>query len=334
MQELVSVLVPARNAEKWIGECIRSVLNQTWPNCELIVVDDGSLDGTYEAAKAFQSRRVKVLTQQNMGACSARNKALSLAQGDYIQWLDADDLLAPDKIALQLKHAKEQRDPSVLISSSFGSFYFRVHKATFRPTHLWQDMAPVEWFIARFTNRVWVNPAVWLVSRRLADLIGPWDERLTLNDDGEYFARAVAACSGIKFVSEARCYYRQANPGSLSKIYSHKALQSLLLSLKLCYGYLLLLENSDRTRTAVLEHLQHCVIFFYPDEKELLERADELAKELGGTLTVPKLSAKYAFVAKVFGWNVGKKLVLTVPKLKKRTASSYDKLMSMFDPAT
>lgn len=334
MGKLVSVLVPAFNAQRWIGECITSVLSQTWPEYELIVVDDGSSDRTYEIARRFQSRCVKVVSQDNRGASAARNKALSLAQGEYIQWLDADDLLAADKISQQLRYEGELRNSSVLLSSCFGSFFFRVHKARFRPTRLWNDMSPVEWFITRFSDRVWMNPAVWLVSRRLTDQIGPWDERLTLNDDGEYFARAVAACEGIRFVPEARCYYRQANAGSLSKTYSHEALESLFLSLKLCYGYLLLREDSERTRAAALGHLQNCLLFFYPEEKEILARADDLARELGGTLAVPRLSRKYLLVRKLFGWNRAKRVALAVPKLKKRAFATYDRFMSSLETRT
>lgn len=331
MGELVSVLVPAFNAEKWIGQCIKSVLSQTWPNRELIIVDDGSSDRTFEIARQFQSGWVKVVSQDNMGASAARNKALSLAQGEFIQWLDADDLLARDKISEQLRYAKDVKNSSLLLSASFGSFFYRVHKARFRATGLWADMSPVEWFITRFNDRVWMNPAVWLVSRSLTERIGPWDERLTLNDDGEYFARAVAACEGIKFVPEAICYYRQANADSLSKTYSHQALESLFLSLKLCYGYLILREDSERTRTSALGHLQNCLIFFYPEEKEILARANELAKDLGGTLTAPVLSRKYLLIKKLFGWNIAKRLILTVPKLKKRVLGSCDKLISVLE---
>src|SRR5688572_32856810 len=102
MAKLVSILIPAYNAERWIGATIRSALAQTWPDTEIIVIDDGSRDGTLAIARGFQSRSVKVVTQPNTGAAGARNAALELAQGAYIQWLDADDLLAPDKIAAQM----------------------------------------------------------------------------------------------------------------------------------------------------------------------------------------------------------------------------------------
>ena len=90
MTELVSVLIPAHNAERWLAAAIRSVLAQSWPRIEVIIVDDGSSDGTLALAKALESASVKVVSQPNMGAAAARNKALELAQGTYIQWLDAD----------------------------------------------------------------------------------------------------------------------------------------------------------------------------------------------------------------------------------------------------
>ena len=93
MQPLVSILIPAYNAQQYIAETIRSALAQTWPRKEIIIVDDGSIDGTLALARSFASASVQVVTQQNQGAAAARNKAFSLCQGDFIQWLDADDPL-------------------------------------------------------------------------------------------------------------------------------------------------------------------------------------------------------------------------------------------------
>ena len=101
MKPLVSILIPAYNAAEWIAESLRSAMEQTWPRKEIIVVDDGSRDRTAEVARRFASNEVAVVSIENQGAAAARNHALQLAQGDYIQWLDADDLLAPDKIERQ-----------------------------------------------------------------------------------------------------------------------------------------------------------------------------------------------------------------------------------------
>src|SRR5208282_3082860 len=94
----VSILIPAYNAQEWIANTLRSAIAQTWEPKEIIVVDDGSADQTFAIARQFESDAVRVVTQRNQGAAAARNHAFALSRGEYIQWLDADDLLAPDKI--------------------------------------------------------------------------------------------------------------------------------------------------------------------------------------------------------------------------------------------
>lgn len=98
---LVSIVVPAYSVEKYIGECLDSLTRQTYRDIEVIVVDDGSTDGTYEAARAKASKdnRIKVLKQANSGPGAARNKAIALACGQYLTFADADDILPPTAIA-------------------------------------------------------------------------------------------------------------------------------------------------------------------------------------------------------------------------------------------
>src|SRR5580693_7854433 len=103
MKPLVSILIPAYNAEAWISDTLRSAIGQTWEPKEIIVVDDGSKDQTLAIARQFESKQVRVVSQENQGAAAARNKCFSLSQGQYIQWLDADDLLGPDKISRQME---------------------------------------------------------------------------------------------------------------------------------------------------------------------------------------------------------------------------------------
>ena len=102
MKPLVSILIPAYNAAEYIAATLESAVAQTWPHREIIVVNDGSRDRTLEIARSFEPRGVTVVTQSNQGAAAARNAALKASRGDYIQWLDADDLLAPEKIARQI----------------------------------------------------------------------------------------------------------------------------------------------------------------------------------------------------------------------------------------
>ncbi len=164
MSRVVSILIPAYNAERWIAETLKSALGQTWKEKEIIVVDDGSTDGTYEIAKKFESPIVKVVRQENRGAAAARNKAYSICQGEYIQWLDADDLLARDKIELQMNIAARE-SKLTLLSGAFGIFFMIPERARFVPTSLWKDMSPVDWLCTKFEENLWMNPAVWLMNR-------------------------------------------------------------------------------------------------------------------------------------------------------------------------
>jgi glycosyltransferase involved in cell wall biosynthesis len=298
---LVSILIPAYNAERWIVASVQSAIAQDWPRTEVIVVDDGSRDGTLETVRRLESSHVKVVTQENGGASAARNRALSLAQGDYVQWLDADDLLAPDKLSRQLEVGSAE-GPGVLLSSAFGRFYSRSERAVFSPTLLWRDLSPVDWIATKFANNLWMAHLVWLVSRDLTEAAGPWNEALSLDDDGEYFCRVVAKSRMVRFVPDARSYYRQWNLSSLSRGASLKASRSLLTSVTLSTGHLLALEDSQRTRDAALSYLGVLMHYFYPEKKELLEELQALAARLGHRLDPPKLSLKYELIKRVIGW--------------------------------
>ena len=133
MKPLVSILIPAYNSEEWIADTIQSAIAQTWQRKEIIVVDDGSSDRTAEVARRFASKEVSVVSTENQGAAAARNHALQLSQGDYIQWLDADDLLAPDKIERQLAALREATAQRILLSSPWAYFSYRTQPCTLRP---------------------------------------------------------------------------------------------------------------------------------------------------------------------------------------------------------
>src|SRR6266516_2561046 len=137
MEPLVSILIPAFNAQATIADTLASAVRQTWRRKEIIVVDDGSRDRTRSVAGAFAGDGVRVVTQENQGAAAARNTAFSSSAGDYIQWLDADDLMAPDKIAMQLDalNDRSSRERTVL-SGSWGRFFHRPSRASFAPSGL------------------------------------------------------------------------------------------------------------------------------------------------------------------------------------------------------
>ncbi len=98
---LVSVIMPCHNAERWVGEAIESCLNQTYPNVEVIVVDDGSTDGSGDVIRRFalaSQEKIKHLSQTRAGSNSARNAGMRASCGDYLLFLDSDDLLFPNSV--------------------------------------------------------------------------------------------------------------------------------------------------------------------------------------------------------------------------------------------
>jgi glycosyltransferase involved in cell wall biosynthesis len=327
MDELVSIIIPAYNAERWISDTIKSAISQTWSKKEIIIVDDGSTDSTLAIARSFESTHVKVLAQQNQGVSAARNNGLKLAQGQYIQWLDADDILAPGKIMNQLKNAERGQDSRTLLTSSFGTFYYCQSRAKVNPTELWQDLLPVDWLLNKFNEKVWMNPAPWLVSRKLTEEAGPWNERLVRDNDGEYICRVVAASKKVRFVREAMSYYRVCNFGSLSNSLSDKACESIALSLSLCFEYLLSLENSDRARSACLNYLQFFMPMFYPEKEKLLAKLHALASQLGGQLSAPEMNWKYTLFKRVTGVKVAKSIMIGSAKTKYKVITSLDRIL-------
>lgn len=109
MNPKVSVIIPAYNTEAYIGEAIKSALEQTLHDIEVIVVDDASSDKTVEIAKSFIDKRLKVIVnQQNVGAAAARNRALRAAQGEWIAVLDSDDWYAPERLEKLVSLADEK----------------------------------------------------------------------------------------------------------------------------------------------------------------------------------------------------------------------------------
>ena len=329
MAELVSILIPAFNAGKWIGQAIRSSINQTWPEKEIIIIDDGSTDNTFKIASRYKFRLVKLVSQDHAGASVARNKALFFAQGDYIQWLDSDDLLAPEKIALQMQKVKYHQNSLLLFSCAWADFYSGTYNAKFMPSSLWRDLEPLEWIYRKIADGSWLAPESWLVSRKLTELAGPWDEMLSRDIDGEYFCRVVAACEKVLFIPDAKCYHRIDNPRSISSAFNltYDKRESILLSINKQNKYLLSLENSDRTRAACLKNLQRCLIYFYPEGQEIFKRACELADELGGKLLPLDLGWKYNWIAKLLGLKSAKYAQRVMALAKALFCRNWDRII-------
>ena len=307
MIPLVSILIPCHHAAPWLAATLESALAQTHPRTEIIFVDDGSTDHSLALARTFEPRGVRVVTQPNAGASAARNHALRLACGDFIQFLDADDLLAPDKISAQLATLAAS-PPRSVAAGPWGRFATDPAAAVFVLEDNWRDSAPLDWLALNFAGRGMMPPAAWLTPRTVLDAAGPWDERLSLNDDGEYFCRVLLASSGIRFCAVARTFYRSNLSSSLSRRRSAAAWTSAYLSHELCEGHLLSAEDSPRTRRACADLYQRFAYAAYPDCPALVSSAETRARALGGSTERPGGARAFRLLATVLGWKLARRL--------------------------
>jgi teichuronic acid biosynthesis glycosyltransferase TuaG len=171
-QPLVSVIVPAYNAEKYIKATIESALEQTYRNLEVVVGDDGSTDGTREIVQALAARdpRVKYFSQKNAGQSAARNLAIAHAQGKYIAFLDADDLFLPTKLEEQVGYLEAHPDCGV----SYCNIY---HFFDGDPTHLYRFDVPTPsgLLFDKLLRANFINPLTVVLRKELLDRYGAFE---------------------------------------------------------------------------------------------------------------------------------------------------------------
>lgn len=303
---LVSILVPAYRAEATLAETLESALAQTYPNVEVVVVDDGSPDGTLDVARRYESRGVRVVAQeQNRGQTATLNRALAemSPEAAFVQYLDADDTVAPGKIEAQVRRLLAE-PPGTLATCAWARFYDGdPASAVFETFHDHRDYPdPIDWLVDDWTGQGTMPPGAWLYPRAVVDAVGPWNEALSLNNDMEYFTRACLAASGIAFVPEARLHYRSGGGSNLSAARTAAAMASQREVIRLSTERLLAREASARTRRAAACYWQSLAFMAYPDHPALVAEAETRAQALGGGTLDYGVARPFRPVRDLLGW--------------------------------
>lgn len=208
---LVSVIIPAYNSEKTIVRTLDSVFSQNYASLEVIVVNDGSTDNTEHIVKSY-SDRIIYIAQKNAGVSVARNTGFEHSSGEYIQYLDADDLLAEDKIEKQVKAILESH-----ADVAYGDW------KKFNELNGYQEFETVEREMKgrpeiELITDFWVPLAALLYTRAIAIKIGGWNLDLPIIQDARYALDA--AIQGAKFIYTPGIMglYRVNDAGSLSTL--------------------------------------------------------------------------------------------------------------------
>jgi glycosyltransferase involved in cell wall biosynthesis len=214
---LVSVIIPCFNAERFIDATIASVDQQTGVDWELIVVDDGSSDGSLKVIKAWQHRlgiRMKLHSGPNRGVSAARNTGTAMAHGDFLQYLDADDLLRPGTLqrrvaALAAGGDVVYCDWQKLVEQPDGGFSAgEIIARCIEDMHQRAEIA--------LLTKFWAPPAALLYSRQIVDEIGGWNESLPVIQDARFALDAAIAGARFVHLPEVGADYRVLRGTSLS----------------------------------------------------------------------------------------------------------------------
>jgi glycosyltransferase involved in cell wall biosynthesis len=201
---LVSVIVPCYNQARFLRAAVDSLQAQTFSHWECIIINDGSNDNTDEMAKALSltDQRVRLLSQPNRGLSDARNRGLSEARGDYVQFLDADDLIEQDKFLKQVNHLVSHPEHDVVYSDAR---YFPAEQPEKRLYSYWGEERPwvkCVWedegtFIAKLVQRNVMPVNAPLLRKAVVDDIGSFDISLKAAEDWDYWCRC--ATQGVRF---------------------------------------------------------------------------------------------------------------------------------------
>jgi glycosyltransferase involved in cell wall biosynthesis len=316
---LISVIIPLYNAEKYISECITSVLNQSWPNIEVIVVDDGSKDNSLAVAKSFECDNVKVFSQENKGASAARNKGLAVAKGDYIQFLDADDLLKNDKLFVALESMEGHSNaisvcPVVHFSEQTANELEQLKPNAYELLFYKNSADPFDFLMNLYgaeDNKGSMIPLhCWLTPTALIKKAGQWDESLTVNDDGEFFCRVVLQAQQIVFTDKTVCYYRKySGNASLSAGKNITALYSQYKAILLQEAHLAKHKTDERIDRVIVRLLMGLLMIAYPADKSLSKKIQIQIKQHKVKAIAPPIGgAKIELIKKIFGWKVARNL--------------------------
>jgi glycosyltransferase involved in cell wall biosynthesis len=251
-------------------------------------------------------RGVRVFNQENLGQCSAANRAFNESKGDYIKFFDADDLLSPEMIEKQMARLNGRTD--AVASSQWGRFYDD-DLSTFKLNHqaVWRDMEAADWLVEAWSDvRPMMQCALWLIPRQILEVSGGWDEELSLINDFEFFTRVLCNAGNVLFTHGATLYYRSGLVGSLSGQKNRRAVESQYQALIRGTSQLLNSRSDPEARVTCANLLQDFIYSYYPQHSDLRSQLSRRIQELGGSDLSPDGPPRFLKLQKVIGWRAAK----------------------------
>lgn len=321
VEGLVSTIIPVHNRPVLLREAVESVLRQSYRHTEIIVVDDGSTDDTLAVARALAADHVNpihVLHQRNSGVGLAREAGRGAASGEFIQYLDSDDILLPRKFEQQVTGLRQRPDCGV----AYGKTHYCMRGSSSEKRPWKRTGENIESMFPSFLRSRWWGTSTPLYRRELTDAAGPW-LALSNEEDWEYDCRLAAM--GVRlyfvdeFVSEEREHpgVRLSRGGAISrdKLRDRAKAHALILEHALKAG--INADNADQQHFARELFLlaRQCGAAGLTAESRDLFR---LAKAASGPVRARGIDFRlYEFAAGIVGWPLAGRLACSADRLRK-----------------
>lgn len=299
---LVSILIPLYNAEKYIEETITRALMQTYPNIELVIVDDHSTDNSLGIAQKYASEKVHIYSNPKKGGNAARNYAFEKCSGEYVKFMDADDYMDDCMIEYQLKRLLAEKEPEGCVAFSPVIMRFADSRDQYQQGRsIDHDYMPgIELLIDIWRGKGWHCPHCHLMHRSLVKKANLWDETVLKNQDGEFFARIYAAATKAISVKTVNAIWRQTHNG-VSRQTSEKAWKSFFETHRRIAELILSYKNNEETKYNCSRYICASLFEHYPIPDVCIKAQELFLKKHNMKFVVPN-KRRYKYLSSVFGW--------------------------------
>lgn len=304
-----SIIIPAYNASLCISETLDSVLQQLHKNIEIIIIDDNSSDDTWGVIGNYSNKYpkiIKIYKNKRKGACAARNYGFELSSGDFILYLDADDILSNNKLSSQLDLLAKANDPLAISVSRWQHFEYKIDDAVENKMFVCRDYNPAYLVLLdMWTYGEMLQTSCWLVPRSIIELIDGWNETFKSNptDDSEFFTKVVLKSSKIVYDSLGVVFYRRPVVGgiNLSQSRNYESIKSIIKTYQ-SYELILEFDSSEVVKIGLANNYLNFIYEFYPLFPDLLKKAEDSFYNLGYKKMWPAGGENFKKIASILGF--------------------------------
>jgi glycosyltransferase involved in cell wall biosynthesis len=322
LNKKVSIIIPSYNALPFIKDTLQKVFDQSYDNYEVIVIDDGSADGTLEFLHTLDYPKLLVKSNKGKGACAARNYGFEISTGEYIQYLDADDFFSSEKIGEQVQLLEQNKDKIAVCSTVHFNMNPKEGIITDKD-FLYSTDDSVGFLLNLYGSsgkHSMVQTSAWLTPRALINKAGLWDVSLHKDQDGEFFCRVVMQSKGVVYASNGLNYYRKHKGGNnIANKKEQKHIESQLKALNFKKDQLSDVSETNEFKSAFALQYKILAINAYPDFKQVYKKSMQTSNALGGSNYVPVLGGKVIETIKfILGWKSAKLFRLFLHRVRGR----------------